>query len=995
MAPSVSSPEKEERRPPHQYLKARSALHNRDKPLFASRRQQNQQSEFLTDSVLDPSFIPSPNPPNNGNVTGAGARPRRAIPSKTLAEAFRATSNVNDENRPPSSASFSSHKLKQRHIRKPSSQASRPATRPSSRQAAPQTRDITPSPIRKRQTSVVSPLSPESASSPPHGLAESYQRIVDEENLAAQEDESIDDQAGYDVEEMDYENLRENDRLRLQRIQDSTSPISLRVSRRATPNAAIREIVAAEEEAKDDEKSVQSSEDTVGSLLNSITEESFRDLPSQRAKDEQRMHGALRSDAQVFRKARIGDKVGLTVENLRRKTGSSESLRNALGGSSVSSRGSDPPLNYPQGWGRKAKPGNDWLNRINNMSGKFTGDSPRRPSSEVPIDSESHKSDSKDHIEDWITTTSDVPLPSVENGSPQATMNFSNSVSTNVPHRRSSLDRRLEWNDDFTARSLQISDSPPIQIKNATLERLHEREIKSLEKRAVTTSRLGELRERRPEEHLARRASIVSNEDSKSNDIYDSERSPERKRSSHGSPSKSMLGILNIISEDQPSVEDEGAVPDSPVIMPVTKPESAGVNGEGTSVAGEEILKPRRPSHKRQDSRDVLRKLAKATSASPSPHRSETKDDHASRNTMLNATGSEGTTPKGFQRAQVSRAEENTDEEAIQHIEPDPQPDARRSAEETPKPFRSTTYLKTPLVTGAWIDTPLPTGGRGPPMPTPNTLENDDSTSPMDQEIRKLASKNLIRELKASPPQSKQSETIAKTPRTHPKSALEAIISAAKGDRDVQGLISDSEGDPPLQLGESTIQSLEDLLVSDSAPSDPPSPETPPPKQSSPSNETSPRESRRKELSSYTHLTDRLSTLGSSLRDAKKNIASLEDLVSAPAASKSSRALARPSQDPGECTEGGEFHDFIWPCEQCGCPGRPGSDVAYPRWEGWGAVSIPTDRITIPIPRLWRWRNGSRWPSPTWLGWATLVGWALVVGEWGAWSVCLHILCLP
>ena len=983
MAPSVSSPEKEERRPPHQYLKARSALQNRDKPLFASRRQQKQHPEFLTDSILDPSSIPSPSPPKNGNNAGAGARPRRTIPRKTLAEAFRATPNVTDENRPPSSASVSSRKSTQSHIRPPSSQVSRPTTRPSSRQTEPRTRDTTPSPIRERQASIVSPLSPESASSPPHGLAESYQRIVDEENLAAQEDDSIDGLTGYNIEEMDHESLRHSDKLRLQRIQDSASPISLRVSRRATPNAAIGEIAAAEEETKEDEKSAQSSEDTVGSLLNSITEESFRDLPSQRAKDEQRKKGALRSDAQVFRKARIGDKVGLTVENLRRKTGSSESLRNALGGGSISSKGSDPPLNYPQGWGRKAKPGKDWLNRINNRSGKFTGDSPRHSSSEVAVDTEPQKPDSKDQIEDWIATTSDVPLPSVENGSPQATMNFSTSIPTAASLRRSSLDRILEWNDDFTARSLQVSDSPPIQIKSANLERLHEREIKTLEKRAVTTSRLGELREKRSEEYLVRRASIVSNEDPKSVEEYDSKRSPEKKRSSHGSPLKPRR---RKDSEDQSVIDDEGnAIPDSLVVVFKAKPETAGPNDKETSVSDDKIVNPPRPSHKRQDSRDVLRKLARATSASPSPHKPESKEIHDSGNGLRNPTAAEETTPKSMHRPQVPQAEDSAGKGPTQDVDSDRQPDASRSAEETPKPFRSSTHLKTPLVTGAWIDTPLPTGGRGPPMPTPNTLEIDDTISPMDQEIRKLASANLIREMKASPPQSKQAQSTAKTPHSHPKSALEAIICAAKGNNDAQGQTSDSEGDPPLQLGESTIQSLEDLLTSDSAPSDPPSPETSPPEQASPSNEDSPQKSRRKELSPYTHLTNRLSTLGSSLRDAKKNIASLEDLVSVPAASKSSRAFTRQSQDTGECTEGGEFHDFIWPCEQCGCRGLSAGDAAYPRWEGWGAISIPTDRITIPIPRLWRWRNGSRWPSPTWLGWATLVGWGLVVGEWGAW----------
>ena len=47
-----------------------------------------------------------------------------------------------------------------------------------------------------------------------------------------------------------------------------------------------------------------------------------------------------------------------------------------------------------------------------------------------------------------------------------------------------------------------------------------------------------------------------------------------------------------------------------------------------------------------------------------------------------------------------------------------------------------------------------------------------------------------------------------------------------------------------------------------------------------------------------------------------------------------------------EYNEGGEFYDFIWPCERCGCLGRSDSDAA-----------IESHTISLPILRLWTWSN--------------------------------------
>lgn len=945
----------------------------RDQPLFASRRPRSLQQppDFLTDS-LNATYIPSPSPPRSPTRQDVRAKTRQILGKGPRFAAIKAAPLVNDENRPPSSSSSSERRNTQYIFKPRPAQGSIPARRPSpSKPTESPTRVKTPSPSRGRSVSITSPSNSES--SPPRGYAEAYQRIVEEENLAQEEStEDMEELSGYEFNEQDR--LQDLDRLRMQRIQLSTSPVSLHASRRASPHVPVVGLATKDEMDNKENNGHDSDSESAVSYMENITDTSVGSGSSQHAKDLQRLQGALKSGTKAFSKARLGERVGLSVENLQRQNGSTESLGSAFSSGSLSNKGSDPSINVPKTWGRKSKPSKDWLNRINSRSGRFTGDVSKRHPSGDQIVTENQKAEREESVDDGIATAAVIPLPSVD-GSSRAGLSTQDSTPRNAVQRSSSQDRRRHWEvneDDFTGRSLQASNSPPIRIRDATLDRIREREIESLEKRAVTTSRLGELREKSSGESLRRMSASRSNEEVQTKTELNSSESLAARQSTVEPTPRVESNDQNDTPDD--TQEDEGeAIPDTPVV--IYRSQSTGhVHPSESNTRRPELVreKPRRPSHERKDSHDLLKRLARATSESPTP----TKETLGISPSVLPEAGKEVQhTP------QSSRSTPDLKTPVVTGAWID------QTMEETSHALAANVDLKTPLITGAWIDTPLPTGGRGPPMPTPSDVEDQKELG-----SGKLGATDLIRRLDpntmSTRPALQVREPLKYSGPPLPKSALAEIINDARSSKDDKtpkpaSPKSDSSEDPTLHLGDSTIQSLEELISNDEDFSTllTPSPQSPE-ETSTPTSDPSPASlslttsSRITDPQSYTHLLSRLSNLAPSIRASKKQLASLERTISNP--------QPRPPQTQPQsmvCNEAGEFHDFIWPCARCGCPGRPISPS-----------STPTTTITIPLPRLWRWDHNSRRPHLTWLGILTLIAWVLVLAEMWARARFCHPL---
>lgn len=960
----------------------------RDQPLFASRQvaPSQQAPDFFTES-LNSSYIPNPSParsPPKRRNAPTKQRPASG-PGRSLAAAFKATANFNDTIPRPTSSSSSELRQSQRSLKpRPTQSDARPRSSPTNVPVTDRAEARTPSPARGRSISVVSPVSSQhSHSSPPRGLAEAYQRIVDEESLADQES-TVDDMDAYGYDHTDTDISHHFLSPQSPRLPDEQSPMSLKASRKAS-----REATPVGNDLENKENTHRGSEDgSRRSSLDNITDRSLDSAIAQYDKDARRISKAINSDVKIFSKARVGPRVGLTVENLKRNNSSAESL----GSGSLPSRRSEPSLNYPKAWGRKSKPEKGWLSRINSKSGKLTGDVPRKQKADSPIIAESEKREWDEPIDEWVQAAAEVP--SAEQESPQRPPKSDGSTPTTTQKALKEQHSGWDADADFTAGSLQVSDSPPMRIPNSELRKARNPEIDSLEKRAVTTSRLGALREKSSQESLERKSP---------ENLSRTTTTRNHRRSSSRSSKPGLEGQRQRIASEN-SFEDGGdPIPDTPVVVYRNNPDLT--DKDRATPMERRPSSSKRPGHERQDSRDILQRLARATSASPAPPQKGAEPRQSGADTdaaRVGAAKSENVVERAESRPrdQSSSEKANTGTSTTSHDQapevgpkamPLPSKSSNRlktpqitggwvdhtSLEDTPRGSMPNVNLKTPFVTGAWIDTPLPTGGRGPPMPTPN-FEDDKDFILEGSEKRKLATSDLIKKLSPKI----DNEPLKNSSRPLPRSALEFVLNAAKASLDpsnqenatVAVIDSDSEEDPTLHLGESTIHSLEDILANDTEMSSPPSP---PLTDQEDEGNPSPRSN---DLKPYARQLSRLSSLLPSIRDARNNIAQLERAVA-----QSGQAIVRQKQGEGECTEAGEFHDFIWPCERCGCPARSISGTKNPG-------GFPTSLITfnfkedmttleIPIPRLWRWRQGDWRPRFTWLGLVLSVGWSWWLAE--------------
>ncbi|KAL9112183.1 MAG: hypothetical protein Q9227_003560 [Pyrenula ochraceoflavens] len=820
-------------------------------------------------SASDTSNIPKPSPTTSKVTTTA--RPRRAIGNtKTLKAAWDHNASVHVRN----SDSYPAQQLPKKP---PPAQAVRRSTLPS--QQIP--RRATPSPTRPATgDSVTSP----DYSSPPKGLEDVYQRIADEENLAAQEG-AISDEDASDGQRYP------RDQARINRLRKS-SPLSFRSSRRNSPRP--RSFADRVQEVEDKENYVEGQTDGTRasglSFLDNMTDQALAAKLTphtiDRARDRARLERALHKDSPVFGNAR--SRGLLTEENLQER-GSVEHNEAANGSSagSVSSGRLDAPLNVPKTWGSRAKPQKDWLKRIYSPKGSIQDG---QNTSQI----------------DWTAAAADVPLPSVEEGTPSRPPSSDHSIPPSIKPQ-SSLDRIRQWEmNDFTEKSLPVSQSPPVRQRNALLDDIRDREIESLEKQAVATSRIGELREKESREHIRK------------------SRSPS-------------TGANRPVIEDVRKAEamaaqldtgDEGVPKSSTPIPHLEKNEVSCASRRG-SIHGDQ-----RPIQKKSESRESLRRLSQALNNNSRPSSLLEEWSLVAKKNNLNAVngeallGSDTTGPDTNHKGSVPypTADKIMKTPAAPGAWTDTiLPDTVRTLKSknvVPK------YLKTPHVTGAWIDTPLPAGKRPSSLPVQDSImEEEAATDTLQdskiQEAAKARSHSDSEAIESMPAPNRGLEL--------PRSALGDLIDKARRNR-----IDSPERHDTLNIGDGTLDSLEDLLTLDAT------------DMTTLMRVSAHLEAKQPDganaLGDEGELLERLGTkldrLRNNIHDARKGISKLEHQVVQ-------------SEGQGDNRSRG-------PCQSCGCP------------RGWIPVDTPRKvYLALPIPRVLSDRKQGQWvPRPTMLGYS-------------------------
>ncbi|KAI9741051.1 MAG: hypothetical protein M1834_002762 [Cirrosporium novae-zelandiae] len=943
--------------------------------------------DFVTDSVLiDSSPSVKISPPKggsesvsgsgngHGNGTPDGNRGARPTPksrqstggTRRLAAAFAATAHMNDENQKPKPTTAASA-INGSGIMHGRPQAFRHGN--SKSLAGFMQGDVTPSPSRTRRDRRLSPKS--TASSPPRGSLRSlrglrnYQRSNKEGSQKSHSEDYFEDIMGL-VDElavnqryMDYDRERNFER-------SLETPPSLKWRRGTMYDSPRTNDIAEleqENEAQDGEMDVSISDlGSMSSFFDTMTDRDLAAKLAQHARDEQRMSGAISRNTPVFGRFTT-ERPGLTFENLQRReqeekanttitpekklpiaaslpfVGSPKDIEGSMAGSEWSGR-----QNVPRAWGRHGKARKEWLKEINRNRRSQTGSPNDSVLESFPQIEKAPLNPSDQQTEqpgdDWVVATAaNVPLPSTEGSTSSQTPATSDSIISST----GSLDKLKEWeylDQDFTARSLQVSQTPTIKRK---IDRIQD-EIDALEKRGVAKGILLKVHGKASLEQLRR---------TKSNP----ESNPESNDANFEDETKSVL------NEPQPQSQPTGDLPASgsvidekgntlsvtPVVDDRSRPNSVSEHNNNLEAAlGEDdTLKLKthfRPPLEKQDSRDVLRRLSRVTSASPnSPGSSAVRSSSA-----LNHREAETSTLGIRDPEKHGRAHSDGEIElpSTINIEETPQ---------MPKRFLPAFAAKTPVVTGAWIDTPY-TQRQGRPSSIPSISSKRSSKRSSFANFfrsKKAMSRQASQELKEETPATTNNDKITEDLERpeHPRSALEEVITGAKkakSDKSEKS-VKDGYNEDDMPIGDDTIASLEELLQNGDATltalafSD--GEETAGDDKSLDSKGRSLHRRRDSPDPLYfERLNSRLRLTGLSIRDTKRGISKLEHQVARGA--------------------GGE----AWSCSHCGGNHATGLHT------GPGAT---IHFLAIPVPKLWNWKRGNWLPRLTWLGWFvfTLLAW--------------------
>jgi hypothetical protein len=674
-----------------------------------------------------------------------------------------------------------------------------------------------------------------------------------------------------------------------------------------------------------------------GSIVSGLTNmeedaDEFERQMIQNARDERRLNSLAQGSGRVvpFRKARTRPGVALTMDNLERNERNGrddgakahvkfESPASSNGSRSESVR-SDPAIQPPAGWGRKSRKQRDWLRTITSGDEQEAG----------------AQDDTIERLEDI-----DIPVNSGDD-SPLSRKSSLAGTPASTRRRDAQLDRVHDWGGDFTMEFNEASmiASTPYIPRNNMLEDIRTREIESLKEQAVATSRLDKIRETSPEAMRRPRSSSTLSTKNQTNGATAAEQPVPRLSASE--IRRKRTNSWKTIGRSQ-AVTGEGSnqLADSPVLVYKKSSETIGIiNRDPVANAP---TSPKRPAHRREDSHDLLRRLARVSNT-PSPGRTSmsrsqtTIATHSGSSSQVINTEDTDPNPKNVQppenatqqSASVETVvtapstlpqEDRPDENPLpQDSLPTPSPEPEMGdIDATPMPIeRSILSAKTPQVMGGWIETPAPTLriSRRPTSPSRSLSRSPRKGSPSKRSSQKQS------QIQAQPqPEEAPPAPLQVNKPTLPGSALSSIISHAK---------SSTRRQRSDDLGDSTINSLEDLITPGNSNSEVEEDTLQGLQIPTEVPKTEAERQRQQELIQLYGMNQRLRAARTSIRDASRGMKRVEDQVE----------HSGESQDGGMAEDGARVVYKDCPCATAGhqtsLKSRTKSLFSNPKSKWWG-----------------------------------------------------------
>ncbi|GAM84163.1 hypothetical protein ANO11243_021560 [Dothideomycetidae sp. 11243] len=465
-------------------------------------------------------------------------------------------------------------------------------------------------------------------------------------------------------------------------------------------------------------------------------------------RDEQRLTSTINGNGQAFRKARSNPRISAALDQLndtpgRRLLSSGASdpgvVEHALASPS-------PPLNIPRDWGRKARQNNDWLRRLGTDD---TGT--RRPLSANAVATLTRPTHDDDHeFVDWAGAAAQ-PVRSVEEETPTSSEKR-HVIHSHSPGRKlranDSIDRIRQWEteQDFTAGSI-IQSTPPFLSRNNRIQ-----ELERIQGRAIATDRLSRISERDTPQSVKDRLESRLSRTSAQPLIRRRKTSPNEKLLNDPHARSSNMG------NDASGRHELDRKSSMPTVVSASQVVSRG--------AGE------RPANGRNDSLQLLKRLARVTSQSSSPSANDKpvlESDYAR---------AQAETTKRFKRQSSAQAPEVVPSTGMDQVQATPRVPVALSA-------------KTPKVMGAWVDTPHTVRHDSAHPPSPKVHKEVKLPPVMSSEQSKelLPEQSLLQRALSAPSQSR------------PPSALHNLLHPIE-----------SSPKKELNVGDETLASLEGLL---------------------------------------------------------------------------------------------------------------------------------------------------------------------------------------
>lgn len=517
----------------------------------------------------------------------------------------------------------------------------------------------------------------------------------------------------------------------------------------------------------------------------------------QHERDARRIRNATPRDPQPVLKTRPRPRISDLVARREREEELASEQQQHVRTHSTGSNDSNPPLNVPRDWGTRAKSHRGWMRKIRESSeGNVNVGRRGLLTPEEEADARPRTSYANDNV--W--SQGDEHAISMENTPPSMRRKRPNSQPPTLRDANATLRQIIDSEDQgFSQLSLLASTPAAITSTNRSNE-MSRHTMDRLEQWNAANSRQDFLSERSPNRntrHLRdRETDVHSNETRAITQASDSER-PTTTSLAEARAARMARRSALIGNKENLPVKDTYST---------SYKASETVTISDRTARAVTFKQQQRPSQTRSGSLHLLQRLA--TSMSPSPGASSSdaarpngddaapgEQEYVSRQhrTEEGPAKSDQSTVKRPWRNRSSARQEGEERLRPDHTGAGKGPRIEElDSNETPMPKDRSLDEKTPVVTGAWVDTPALPKDTRPTLPSHRSAPTGVSAQPSHDA---LPEKARI----AEPSRAGQSD--------RPKSALEDIV-------------RDARKDPNGPFGDATIQSLEDIIHPNADPTD-------------------------------------------------------------------------------------------------------------------------------------------------------------------------------